>query len=377
MTQPFKPAAYLKAAAKILRLQRALSRSKGSKSKDSSSSSLNSISVPCSPTTPSFQHSNGRRLSYSQHHYSSQTLHHYHHNYEHHHDSIYTIQRRRTANPQASSSTLKPDLILYTSGPSSTSKLTRRSGPPGPVVTFHHPSPAPTLTRSKSMPLRRRKRVSYSYPVPPANSPSQPTSGPTNSETPCLPTHKRSSCGTYAKSYEASTTSCETTVSSTDTAAGEHEVLDKEQQQKPGNLSTTNTTSTSRPTPMGALTSITPSRPPLSILTDLASKSLRSQTRSSLSQSDKSSVFSTTMPLADSSMSIQSRLSESSLLSAAMSASGLPSMDVMMDQVDKSIAMDSWASLVENAHVGLAEVLVVDSHLIAEPCSATIETWVN
>ncbi|KAG0332874.1 hypothetical protein BG000_009664 [Podila horticola] len=123
---------------------------------------------------------------------------------------------------------------------------------------------------------------------------------------------------------------------------------------------------------MGAHTS----RPPLSILTDLSSKS-RSLTRSSRSQSDRSSILSAAMPLADSSMSIQSHLSESSLLSAAMSASGLPSMDLMMDQVDKSIAMDGWASLVENAHVGLAEVLVVDSHLIAEPCSATIETWVN
>ncbi|KAG0086136.1 hypothetical protein BGZ93_000272 [Podila epicladia] len=118
------------------------------------------------------------------------------------------------------------------------------------------------------------------------------------------------------------------------------------------------------------------SRPPLSILTDVSSKS-RSQTRSSLSQSDRSSVLSPTMPLADSNMSIQSHLSESSLLSAAMSASGLPSMDVMMDQVDKSIALDGCASLVENAHVGLAEVLVVDSHLIAEPCSATIETWIS
>lgn len=53
-------------------------------------------------------------------------------------------------------------------------------------------------------------------------------------------------------------------------------------------------------------------------------------------------------------------------------------MDVMMDQVDRSIAADSQAQLVENAHVGLvAYVSVVDRNLLPEPCSAEIETWVS
>ncbi|KAF9123906.1 hypothetical protein BGW39_008603 [Mortierella sp. 14UC] len=105
------------------------------------------------------------------------------------------------------------------------------------------------------------------------------------------------------------------------------------------------------------------------------SRPSRSFTSSSLSSA--SSVFSTAMPLADSSMSIQSQLSESSLLSAVISAGGLPSMDVMIDQIDRSIAADSQAQLVENAHVGLACVSVVDRNLLAEPCSAEIETWVS
>ncbi|KAG0366847.1 hypothetical protein BGZ54_004786 [Gamsiella multidivaricata] len=103
----------------------------------------------------------------------------------------------------------------------------------------------------------------------------------------------------------------------------------------------------------------------------------RSLTNSSLASSN-GSVFSTaTMPLADSSMSIQSHQSESSMLSAAMTASGLPSMDMMMDHVDRRLALDSQAQLVDNAHVGMAHVSFVDKHLIAEPCSAAIETWVN
>ncbi|KAF9136586.1 hypothetical protein BGX30_011047 [Mortierella sp. GBA39] len=107
------------------------------------------------------------------------------------------------------------------------------------------------------------------------------------------------------------------------------------------------------------------------------SRPSRSFTSSSLSSS-ASSVFSTAMPLADSRMSIESQQSESSLLSAVISAGGLPSMDVMMDQVDRSIAADSRAQLVENAHVGLvAYVSVVDRNLLPEPCSAEIETWVS
>ncbi|KAG0214950.1 hypothetical protein BGX28_001156 [Mortierella sp. GBA30] len=110
------------------------------------------------------------------------------------------------------------------------------------------------------------------------------------------------------------------------------------------------------------------------------SKPSRSHTYSSLnSNSSSRSAFSTAMPLAESNMSIQSHLSEASLLSAVISASGLPTMDVMMDQVDRRVAADSQAQLVENAHVGLvaAQISVVDQDLLLEPCSARIETWVN
>ncbi|KAF9926520.1 hypothetical protein FBU30_003923 [Linnemannia zychae] len=107
------------------------------------------------------------------------------------------------------------------------------------------------------------------------------------------------------------------------------------------------------------------------------SASLTSNVSINSNTSSGNSIFSTAMPLADSSMSIQSQQSESSLLSAVISASGFPSMNMMMDQVDRSIAADSHVQLVENAHVGLACVTVVDRNMIAEPCSAEIETWVS
>ncbi|KAF9998444.1 hypothetical protein BGZ79_007902 [Entomortierella chlamydospora] len=94
--------------------------------------------------------------------------------------------------------------------------------------------------------------------------------------------------------------------------------------------------------------------------------------------SSNRSAFSAGMRLTDSSMSIQSQMSESSILSAVMTASGLPSMEVMKGQVDKSVAADSQAQLMENVHVGVvAHISFVDNRLIAEPCSAAIETWVN
>ncbi|KAF9394575.1 hypothetical protein BGX21_010304 [Mortierella sp. AD011] len=103
---------------------------------------------------------------------------------------------------------------------------------------------------------------------------------------------------------------------------------------------------------------------------------LRSSTNSSMSSNG--SAFSAGMRLTDSSMSIQSQMSESSILSAVMAASGLPSMEVMKGQVDKSVAEDSQAQLMENVHVGVvAHISFVDNRLIAEPCSAAIETWVN
>jgi hypothetical protein len=52
-------------------------------------------------------------------------------------------------------------------------------------------------------------------------------------------------------------------------------------------------------------------------------------------------------------------------------------MDAMKDQVDRSLAADSEAQLVKNVHVGLPHVSFVDKRLIVEPCSATIETWIN
>ncbi|KAF9957672.1 hypothetical protein BGZ70_009435 [Mortierella alpina] len=110
------------------------------------------------------------------------------------------------------------------------------------------------------------------------------------------------------------------------------------------------------------------------------SKPSRSHTHSSLNSSRSyGSVFSTAMPLTESNMSIQSHHSEASLLSAVITASGLPSMDMMMDDVDRRVAADSQAQLVENAHVGLVceQISVVDQDLIIEPCSARVETWVN
>ncbi|KAF9580739.1 hypothetical protein BGW38_002486 [Lunasporangiospora selenospora] len=73
-----------------------------------------------------------------------------------------------------------------------------------------------------------------------------------------------------------------------------------------------------------------------------------------------------------------SSLSEAAMLSATLSVNGLlPSMEIMLDEVDRQIAADGVAQLVENAHVGLAHVSVVDSDLLPEPCSAKIEMWVN
>ncbi|KAI1315897.1 hypothetical protein EDD11_000211 [Mortierella claussenii] len=113
--------------------------------------------------------------------------------------------------------------------------------------------------------------------------------------------------------------------------------------------------------------------------TSLSSNSSHNSSLSTMSS--VSSADSTAMRLVDSSMSIRSQMSSessSTLLSAAIAASGLPSMDKMMDQVDRSIATDSQAQWVENVHVGLvAQVSFVDTQLIVEPCSATVETWVN
>ncbi|KAG0306046.1 hypothetical protein BGZ98_003068 [Dissophora globulifera] len=78
------------------------------------------------------------------------------------------------------------------------------------------------------------------------------------------------------------------------------------------------------------------------IFMDRCATPTRSLTNASLNSinsgiSNNSSVFSTAMPLADSSMSIQSQFSEvSSMLSAAMTASGLPT---MMD------AMHNWLKM--------------------------------
>ncbi|KAF9434263.1 hypothetical protein BGZ76_008309 [Entomortierella beljakovae] len=99
--------------------------------------------------------------------------------------------------------------------------------------------------------------------------------------------------------------------------------------------------------------------------------------RSSSNSSERSNS-STAMPLTGSNMSIQSQMSESSILSAAMVANGLPSVQVMKSQVDKSLEADTQAQLVENVHLGVvSHISFVDTRLIVEPCSAVIETWVN
>ncbi|KAF9907843.1 hypothetical protein EC991_010441 [Linnemannia zychae] len=447
MSQPSKPAtAYFKAAVKVLRLQRALSRSKSSKSKDSASPANSS---PCSPTTPSFQHTNGRRVSFL-HYHNHNHNHNHHHNHSHHSQShhvrhyrsesfdtpLYTLQCRRNTNGNHNHTTVASstgqhssatsvshmhackEVILFSSALPSTPKHSRRSASPAtfPVFSIHHsqqqqqqkqPPASSSLSRSKSMPNRRWKRASHQVVVVPQHLDIWVAglASATYESNVYLPRRNQS---LRSRDSTASMSSAppsptlmhslpqeneednreETTLSDTCEGGVQAEVLDRDFERIPNP-----TVSDSGPTRIDVTTAAlqrsnafkTPMVSQASEQeqedatsprkTTPGSRPSRSFTSSSLSSA--SSVFSTAMPLADSSMSIQSQLSESSLLSAVISAGGLPSIDVMMDQVDRSIAADSQAQLVENAHVGLACVTVVDRNLLAEPCSAEIETWVS
>ncbi|KAG0287805.1 hypothetical protein BGZ96_008309 [Linnemannia gamsii] len=460
MSQPSKPATtYFKAAVKVLRLQRALSRSKSAKSKDSSSSSSSSVSsspansTPCTPTTPTFQHTNGRRVSYLQHHNHINHKHHHNHNhqqhsqshYGHHHGRhhrsesfdtpLYTLQRKRhtvSSSPSSSSSSTGlqhsaaslshrhaacTEVIIYTSAlPSNLNKHSRRSVVSPATTTFpvfpfqqlhqqlQKPSAASSsspLSRSKSMPNRRWKRASHQVVEVPQHldiwvaglAPTSATAAHAAYEAnACLPRRSLS-----ARSRASSTISMSSPPPSPSLApspqvlvrAFERILNPTESDSGPTSIDATSTAGAATLQRSNAIKAASSQeQQPSTTTTGGFSKKLtgvvvpgsrpsRSFTGSSLS-SNASSVFSTSMPLADSRMSIESQRSESSLLSAVISAGGLPSMDVMMDQVDRSIAADSQAQLVENAHVGqVAFVSVVDRNLLPVPCSAEIETWVS
>ncbi|KAF9550635.1 hypothetical protein EC957_011950 [Mortierella hygrophila] len=450
MSQPSKPAtAYFNVAVKVLRLQRALSRSKSaSKPKDSSSASSPANSTPCTPTTPSFQHTNGRKVSYLQCHNNrnqndKHRHNHNHHQYHHYRSEsfdtpLYTLQRKRhtvSSSPSSSSSystghhspsssaslshkhgVCKEVMLL----PSAPNMHSRRSASPATFPVFsiqqqqQQKASVSSLSRSKSMPNRRWKRASHQVVVVPQHldawvaGHAPPAAYETNNvylPRRSLSTKSRASSTINMTSPLPSPTSSpqhqdleekETALSDTCEGGVQEEVLDRAFARIPNP-----TVSDSGPTSIDATTTAvttlqrsnaikatSPSQQngdeqatgeSLRNTTDTTpgSRPSRSFTSSSLSSS-ASSVFSTAMPLADSRMSIESQRSESSLLSAVISAGGLPSMDVMMDQVDRSIAADSQAQLVENAHVGLVGyVSVVDRNLLPEPCSAEIETWVS
>ncbi|KAF9097540.1 hypothetical protein BGX29_008050 [Mortierella sp. GBA35] len=460
MSQPSKPAtAYFKAAVKVLRLQRTLSRSKSSKSKNSASPTN---SIPCSPSTPTFQHCNGRRVSYNQflqyqHH---QQQHNQGHHYKHHYRSesfdtpLYTLQRRchttttttATATTATTSSTGQhhiacspasishkhpcKEVIIYSPAlPSSAApKHSRRSGSLAtfPVFSIHR-SQQPTassssLSRSKSLPNRRWNRVSHQVVVVPQHldiwvaglvpAPyetsiyQQPHKQQQEPRRQSLSIRSRASTMTMSSPPPTPSPQPlkqdETAMSDTCCEGGvkEDEVFldrDFEHILNPTNIDMTALQRSNAVKASLSSSSLHGGSSSRKTIAPGCSRPSRSLTSSSLSSSTSttttSSVFSTAMPLADSSMSIQSQRSESSLLpsslssssssllSAVISAGGgglFPSMDEMMDQVDRSIAADSQAQLVENAHVGLvACVSVVDRNLLAEPCSAEIETWVS
>ncbi|KAF9298671.1 hypothetical protein BGZ88_005396 [Linnemannia elongata] len=453
MSQPSKPAtAYFKAAVKVLRLQRALSRSKGtSASKDSSSTSSPTNSTSCTPTTPSFQHTNGRRVSYLQYH-KTHKLHHNHNHHQHHSQShhgrhyrsesfdtpLYTLQRKRhTVSSSSPSSSFSystghhspssaaslshkhgvcKEVILL---PSTPNKHSRRSASPATFPAFsiqqqQQKASASSLSRSKSMPNHRWKRASHQVVVVPQHldvwAAGLAPAGTYETSNVYLPRRslsvrsKASSTISMSSAPPSPTFSPqhqdqevkEIALSNTSEGGVQEEVLDRAFERisnptvsdsGPTSIDATptavtilqrsNAIKTTSPLHQSGDEKATGGSPTKTTATAPGSRPSRSFTNSSLS-SNTSSVLSTAMPLADSRMSIESQRSESSLLSAVISAGGLPSMDVMMDQVDRSIAADSQAQLVENAHVGLvAYVSVVDRNLLPEPCSAEIETWVS
>ncbi|KAF8944721.1 hypothetical protein BGZ47_003787 [Haplosporangium gracile] len=450
MSQPSNPAtAYFKAAVKVLRLQRALSRSKSaSESKDSSSASPSPAnSTPCTTTTPSFQHTNGRKVSYLQ--YHNKHNHHHNHNHHPHHSQshhgrhyrtesfdtpLYTLQRKRHTVSSSS-----PSSFSYSTGhhspssaasfshkhgvckevislPSTSNKHSRRSASPATFPVFsiqqqqqQQKASTSSLSRSKSMPNRRWRRASHHVVVVPQHldiwvAGLAPAAAYENNNF-CLPhqsllVRSRASSIISMSSLPSSPQhqdqeEKETALSDTCERGVQEEVLDRVFECIPNptvydsGLTSIDATTTavttlqrsntikSAPLQQGGKEQVTGGSSKKSTAIVPGSRPSRSFTSSSLS-SNTSSVSSTAMPLADSRMSIESQRSESSLLSAVISAGGLPSMDVMMDQVDRSIAADGQAQLVENAHVGqVAYISVVDRNLLPEPCSAEIETWVS
>ncbi|KAG0051479.1 hypothetical protein BGZ83_003723 [Gryganskiella cystojenkinii] len=311
------------------------------------------------------------------------------------------------------------------------------SGPPA-IITIHHIQPDQhypsnhsngtyvTLARSKSMPLRRRKRFSHqpspSHPFPPTpampsyclvDSPvmtqqqRQPSQWSTCSSVPASPTTLSPPSANHVPELRAE--SIQDNIMSSGfaaAAAGQPDTTDAVLEQlvldldlcpfsKDPGSTVSDTMSDSQSTRQHSLDcnsssmivpgdldgyqnnrTQTPSSPrsPFRV----SSRPIRSLTSSSLVSNQSSTTTMTMTQVDSSSMSIQSHMSEASMLSAAMSASGLPSMDMMMDQVDKSIAADRRAQLVENAAVSVPHVTYVNRlSLMAEPCSAKVETWVN
>ncbi|KAI8356044.1 hypothetical protein B0O80DRAFT_448577 [Mortierella sp. GBAus27b] len=341
MSQPSKPAAsYLKAAAKMLRLQKTSSRSKG-KAKESPATSP--MSTTRSSTDPSFQHCNGRKLSYNQY---------LHHHYREHLDSpLYALQRRQHS---TASSTSSSHSKVAPSPTHATKHQHRRSGPPSVfmLAAHHHHSqhngtPSSkthtSLARSQSMPNRHRKRNLHHQAMMALPStldqpldiwPSAHSKIPTTAVAPTLP-------GT-----------------SITTTTGPR-AMDSDHRVKKDQVHSTSDLNASEPL-------ISPTTTTTNDDNDNDNDNDNDDLRISRSVSR-----------ADSTASAQSHLSEVSMLSIAITAHGLPSMDAMKEQVDRRLAADSEAQLVENAHVNLPHVSFVDMRLIVEPCSAAIETWVN
>jgi len=273
---------------------------------------------------PSFQHTNGRRFSYSQ------CLSQYLGRSEHLESPLYALQHRQNSTASSTPSNhSRAAPCALTAKPHH-----RRPGPPRVFsVTIHHsqyPSPSAhaSLARSQPMPTRYKKR--HQHPPnalrldrqsdlwPSAISSITVAVAPTTSS--ALTTHSLEAVVTHPTCTKMSAKDLNCRVR-TQVHSGSH---------------ITHT-----------------------VCIGADSMTLRSVSRT------------------DSTMSVHSQLSEASTLSIAITTNGLPSMDAMKDQVDRSLAADSEAQLVKNVHVGLPHVSFVDKRLIVEPCSATIETWIN
>ncbi|ORZ07205.1 hypothetical protein BCR41DRAFT_360187, partial [Lobosporangium transversale] len=197
MSQPTKPTSYLRVAAKILRtLNRSNDKKSSTKPKDSTKTTSSSISesfTSTASTTSSFQHSNGRRLSYSHHHPASFQHHHQTYRTEKYDSPLYTLQRRRnTDSTLPAPGTIKaqhcttaakttPKDVLSFPSPTrsmttvSASKTCRQSGSPTirPLINSHYDvqhtptsfspsasvSSSTSLSRSNSLPNYRRKQI--------------------------------------------------------------------------------------------------------------------------------------------------------------------------------------------------------------------------